>query len=282
MRSAATSCIGKKHPYLKSWQETGVLDDMFECPNLFELPVDGNPANRRWVTWGSDTAYHIGTFNGKTVVPEGGKHRTHHGAFSASQVFANAPGARIVQIGWAHVCDYDTEFSQMASFPLELSLKTTPEGVRLFADFVPELAGLRGKGEEKQNWSVKAGVPLRLGDVSQPMEVVAEFEPGTAARVMFQGPELGVTWNRLGNELEVNGQKVRLAAQDGAARLHLLLDIPAVEVVSNGGENYLIQPRHYQNLRPGSPLEIGVEGGEVLFRRLEVYPLKSTQPGAPQ
>ena len=81
---------------------------------------------------------------------------------------------------------------------------------------------------------------------------------------------------------QTNGQKVRLVAQNGVVRLHLLLDIPAVEAVSNGGENYVIQPRNYQNLRPGSPLEIGVEGGEVLFRRLDVYPLKSTQPGAPR
>jgi sucrose-6-phosphate hydrolase SacC (GH32 family) len=265
---------------LKGWQETGVLEDMYECPNLFELPVDGNPANRRWVTWGSDTAYHIGTFNGKTFIPEGGKHRTHHGAYSASQVFANAPGGRIVQIGWAHVCDYDTEFTQMASFPLELSLKTTPEGVRLFAEFVPELAGLRGKGEEKRDLAVKPGAPLRLGDVSKPMEIVAEFEPAAASQVMLKGPELAVKWNGPGKELEVNGQRIRLAAQNGVVRLHLLLDIPSVEVASNGGENYLLRARNYQNLRPGSPLEIVVEGGDVLFRRLEVYPLKSIQPGA--
>ena len=266
---------------LKSWQETGVLEDMFECPNLFELPVDGNPANRRWVTWGSDTAYRIGTFNGKTFIPEGGKHRTHHGAYSASQVFANAPGGRIVQIGWAHVCDYDTEFTQMASFPLELSLKTTPEGVRLFAEFVPELAGLREEGDSRKGLVVKPGAPLRLGDVSKPVEIVAEFEPAAAARVTLKGPELGVAWNGPGKELEVNGQKVRLAAQNGVVRLHLLLDIPSVEVVSNGGENYVLRARNYQNLRPGSPLEIEVEGGDVLFLRLEVYPLKSIHPGAP-
>ena len=198
---------------LKSWQETGVLDDMCECPILFELLVDGNPANRRWVTWRSDTAYYIGTFNGKTFIAEGGKHRTHHGACNASQVFASAPGGRIVQIGWAHVCDYNTEFTQMAFFPLKLSLKTTPEGVRLFAEFVPELAGLRDKGEEKKDLAVKAGAPLELGDVSKPMEILAEFEPGTASRVMFKGPELVVTRNGPGKELGVNGQRMRLAAR---------------------------------------------------------------------
>jgi hypothetical protein len=43
----------------------------------------------------------------------------------------------------------------------------------------------------------------------------------------------------------------------------------------SGGETFLLKARNYQNLRPGSPLEIEVEGGDVLFRRLKVYPLRS-------
>jgi len=111
-----------------------------KCPNLFQLPVDGNQADVRWVTWGSSTEYRIGKFDGRVFVPEGNrKYRAHFGEQSASQVFANAPGGRIVQIAWAHVCDYDGEFSQMASFPLELSLRTTPDGVRLYAEQFSQL-----------------------------------------------------------------------------------------------------------------------------------------------
>ncbi|MCX6877633.1 MAG: hypothetical protein NTW21_28060 [Verrucomicrobia bacterium] len=46
---------------------------MYECPNLFQLPVDGKHEDLRWVTWGSSTEYLIGKFNGKVFVPEGGK-----------------------------------------------------------------------------------------------------------------------------------------------------------------------------------------------------------------
>ena len=114
------------------------------------------------------------------------------------------------------------------------------------------------------------------------MEVTTQFEPQTATRVTFTGPELAVTWNATENELEVNGRQVTLAAQNGVVRLHLLLDIPSVEAVSNGGESYLVSARNYQNLRAASPLEIAVAGGEVLFRRLEVYPLRSIHPGDSQ
>jgi len=275
---------------LKSWRETGVLEDMFECPNLFQLPVDGNKADMRWVTWGSDTSYHVGEFNGKTFIPEGGKCRMHYGLYSASQVFANAPAGRIVQIGWAHVCDYDTVFSQMGSFPLELSLKKTPAGVRLFGNFIPELAQLRQGGSRQKDVVVKAGSSLEVGDVSHPMEIVAEFEPGSASRVSFTGAEVNIAWTAQGQELEVKedskvpgrwegfwgelGPKVRQSPRDGRVTLHILLDIPSVEVVSGGGENYIIKGRTYWKLGKSSPMAVRADGGDVTFRRLEVYPLR--------
>jgi sucrose-6-phosphate hydrolase SacC (GH32 family) len=260
---------------------------MCECPNLFELPVDGKPNDRRWVIWGSDTAYRIGRFDGKAFVPATPeRYRTHHGQLSASQVFANAPGGRVIQIGWAHCCDYAGEFSQMASFPLELSLRTTAQGVRLFAVFVPELAALRAAGSVQKDLVVQADAPLGTGDVSQPMEILAEFEPGKASRVCLTGAELAITWNAEAQELEVHGQlaathqKVKLSPVDGQVRLHVLLDIPSVEVVGNDGEAYLIKGRDYRKLVPRSPLAIRAEGGDVTFRRLEIYPLRSIHGGA--
>lgn len=264
---------------LKNWTETSVLEDMYECPNLFELPVDGDANRRLWVTWGAPTEYRIGTFDGKTFAPvHDGKYRTNHGDYYASQVFDNAPGGRRIQIGWGRVCNYDTEFTQMATFPLELSLRTTPQGIRLFADFIAELAKLRGGGDCQKDVVVKAGTPMKLGNVSQPMELDLEFEPGTATQVRLTGAELAIKWNASSKELYVHGEKSPLSPQVGRVRLHVLLDIPSVEVVGNGGEHYIIKGRDFAKLGEKSPLEIAVEGGDVTFRRLAAYPLKSIHP----
>jgi fructan beta-fructosidase len=278
---------------LENWAEMSVLEDMYECPNLFQLPVNGNKADMRWIIWGSPTEYLIGTFNGRAFVPDDNRRlRSHYGQFSASQVFANAPGGRIVQIGWAHCCNYDTEFSQMASFPLELSLRTTPEGLRLYADFVPELANLRKRGSRQKDVVVKTGAPLKVGDVTQPAEIIVEFEPGSASQVTFAGAELDISWSARSQELRVkevslregqspagyrgyHGETIRLSPKNGCVVLHILLDIPSVEVVTGGGENYAIQGRDFRKLGAKSPMEILAEGGDVRFNRLEVYPLRS-------
>src|SRR5690606_21999772 len=43
---------------------------LFECPELFELPVDGDPSNKKWVLTGANAQYAIGHFDGKTFHPE--------------------------------------------------------------------------------------------------------------------------------------------------------------------------------------------------------------------
>ena len=275
---------------LKNWSEMSVLENMLECPNLFQIPVDGNKADMRWVIWGSPTEYLIGKFNGKAFVPDDNRRlRAHFGQFSASQVFANAPGGRIVQIGWAHCGGSDGEFCWMAAFSLDLRLRNTPEGLRLYADFIPELAKLRSKGSRQKDVVVKAGAPLKVGDISQPVEIIAEFDPGSASRITLTGPELDISWNAQSQELEVkevgrpegesygygpDGKVARLSPKNGRMMLHILLDIPSVEVVTSAGD-YIVKGRDYRKLGEKSPMEIRADGGDVKFSRLEVYPLKS-------
>ena len=54
-------------PDLKQWTLQSHLPGWFECPELFELPVDGNLRNTRWVVSGVDAQYAIGKFDGKHV-----------------------------------------------------------------------------------------------------------------------------------------------------------------------------------------------------------------------
>ena len=73
-------------------------------------------------------------FDGRTFTPEHeGKHRVHYGAYFASQIFNNAPDGRRIQIAWARLNLPDMPFSQAFTFPHSLTLRKTPEGIRMFA-----------------------------------------------------------------------------------------------------------------------------------------------------
>ena len=58
---------------LKNWKEESRLDlpKGLDCPDMFSLPVDDDPKQRRWVFWAGDGTYAVGTFDGKTFTREG-------------------------------------------------------------------------------------------------------------------------------------------------------------------------------------------------------------------
>src|ERR1017187_3153135 len=49
---------------LKSWTRRSHFKGLFECPDFFQLPVDGDPRNRKWILHGGSSSYFIGSFDG--------------------------------------------------------------------------------------------------------------------------------------------------------------------------------------------------------------------------
>ncbi|WP_052227028.1 glycoside hydrolase family 32 protein [Microbacterium mangrovi] len=66
---------------LSSYGPAGAVGGVWECPDLFPLAVDGDPADERWVlvislnpggiAGGSGTQYVVGDFDGRCFVPDG-------------------------------------------------------------------------------------------------------------------------------------------------------------------------------------------------------------------
>ena len=113
------------------------------------MPVDGEVANTRWVVYAADGAYQVGKFDGKTFTPdESEKQRFNWGnCFYASQTYSNVPpeDGRRIQIAWGQIGHPEMPFNQQMNFPVELTLRTTDEGVRLFANPVKEVSLLHSK-----------------------------------------------------------------------------------------------------------------------------------------
>jgi len=142
---------------LKNWQLESHVANFFECPEFFELPVDGDVKNMRWVMYGASGTYMIGTFDGKKFIPESTKKLYTTGALYAAQTFNNIPDAdgRRIQIGWGRVPQPGMPFGQMMLFPTELTLKTTPDGIRLFSNPVREIELLKRTGQTWEDLTIQ-------------------------------------------------------------------------------------------------------------------------------
>ena len=131
-------------PDLKTWDFQSRIVGFYECPDLFELPVDGDAAKSRWVMYGADGRYVIGSFDGARFHVEVDKQQLWYGNFYAAQTFSNAPANRRVQIGWGREVTFPgMPFNQQMTVPVELTLHSTSKAPRLRAEPVPEIAQLR-------------------------------------------------------------------------------------------------------------------------------------------
>lgn len=131
---------------LKSWKLASIckFPDAHECPELFQLAVDGDPENRKWVLWEAGGRYMLGGFDGKTFSPESGVLPSEWGGNCyAGQTWNSEPEGRRIFIGWMRGGEYpDMPFNQQMSFPRLFKLRTTTEGPRLHQAPVGEIEKL--------------------------------------------------------------------------------------------------------------------------------------------
>jgi fructan beta-fructosidase len=223
-------------PDLKTWTYRSRIDGFYECPDLFELPVDGDASKTRWVLLAADGKYLLGAFDGSEFKPDGGKHTLWHGAFYASQTYSNVPDQRRIQIGWARGTDFPgMPFNQQMNVPVTLELKTVAEGIRMVAAPVKELETLR---EKKHEWSA---LPLKpgenpLADVSTELaDVRVAFRPGSAERIVLDVRGVPLTFDARKGELSTIGAAVALKPVGGVVSLRVLVDRGSVEIFADDG-----------------------------------------------
>lgn len=152
---------------LKDWafessfgEGQGAHGGVWECPDLFELPVDGTN-EKKWVLLcnlnpggpfgGSATQYFVGTFNGKEFVNESPSKtkwmdwgKDHY----ATVTWSDAPDNRRIAIAWMSNWQYandvpTSQYRSPNSVPRDLSLFAVGDGIYLQSAPSPELLKLR-------------------------------------------------------------------------------------------------------------------------------------------
>jgi fructan beta-fructosidase len=214
-------------PDLKQWTRlsdfgpAAAVGGVWECPDLFELPVDGDPANTRWVlivnlnpggvAGGSGGEYFVGRFDGTQFTVDGGglsvakdaPNATPAGVgsdaalwmdygkdFYAAVTWSDVPrtdGRRIL-LGWMNNWQYGNQiptspWRSAMSVPRALGLKATSAGIRLVQQPVAELQRLRGTRKQVAAQTIPVGSTslVAQGIRGKALEIAAEFEAGSAS-----------------------------------------------------------------------------------------------------
>ncbi len=263
---------------LKEWEYQSSVDAGFwECPELFELAVDGNKNNKKWVLYGVMGTYLLGDFDGKKFTPETEMLRYNVGGMTAAQTYNDEPNGRRLQIGWGHATFPGMPFKQTFTMVQEFSLKTTRNGVRLFIEPAKEIEKLHSKSHKFENEYIGLGINNKLSAIKSPvLHIKAKFE-------IDNGRLFGLNINGYKIDYKVNTNKLNdtfLPLQNKQLELEVIVDNTLIEVYGNGGLVYW-----FANYNEGDPgdFSLSLTQGEsglnqdpkTLVKSLEIHELKS-------
>lgn len=263
-------------PDLKAWTHRSNLDGYYECPELFALPVDGDPANSRWVVYAANNEYTVGEFDGITFTPDGAKLPGNCGnCLYAAQTFSDIPAAdgRRIEIGWGRIGEPSMPFNQMMTFPTSLTLRATPEGIRLFKEPVREIAQLHRETHRWENVTLQPDANP-LGNVTGELfHVEADLAPGDAGQVALSLRGVSAVYDVSTQTLRCLDKEAPLPLADGAIQLEILVDRLSVEIFGNRGALYMplgvaIDPENHA-------VSIHADSGHAVARSLAVHTLGS-------
>nr|WP_275897958.1 glycoside hydrolase family 32 protein [Halobacillus ihumii] len=296
----------------KFGENQGAHGGVWECPELFKLPVDGDPTNTKWVLQvdinpgsvhgGSGGQYFIGEFDGAKFVndnPQNEVKWVDYGKdFYATQTWSNTNN-RQIWIAWMNNWQYaqaipTSPWRSAMSIPRELSLKTfSGEGVKLVQNPVKELRRIEKKPYKWQEETIKPGENILADFDSKTYEITAEFELGSASEFGFKVRKganeetvikYDVSEEQLIFDRTDSGEDefsksfagkftAPLDPIDNKIKLHIFVDHSSVEVFANNGEKVMTNLIFPDGSSDG--LEIFSKNGNVKLTSLTINEMES-------
>jgi sucrose-6-phosphate hydrolase SacC (GH32 family) len=214
---------------LLDWKKLeGRIADSFECPNMFELPVDGE--TKKWVVVDGNGDYVIGSFDGNAFRVETKKRKGDYGRnFYATMTFNCMPKSdpRRIQLAWMRGWeDYpkDMPFNQQASFPCELSLRTLPQGLVMCRFPVREISQIHGQGLELPSCVCRPqDNPLSAltGDLFD-LDLTIDTDRSTCRSILLELCGNTVCYDLKNKTLDSLGSKASLEPRSGRVQIRVL------------------------------------------------------------
>jgi sucrose-6-phosphate hydrolase SacC (GH32 family) len=279
--------IGGSDRAVRLWKSTDLLNweiicdipnKAAECIDMYTVAVDGDKNKMRWVIADAGTNYEVGDFDGKKwtgsgEVDEKGRavrYRFDYGdSYYAAQAFNQGPDGRVVHIGWLRskavgyrpFLEAGMPFTQQMSVPAEITLRTTPGGIRMYRNPVKEIEKLYVKTTKLKGISAKkANSKLKKLD-PELIDMTVEFKPAGNVTLNVRG--LKINYDDTAKEFNFNNSKrvkgmkagmltlpkerqrkvrddalkvIPAPIVDGTVKLRVLVDRASLELFVNDGQ----------------------------------------------
>ncbi|MGL4292374.1 MAG: glycoside hydrolase family 32 protein [Bacteroidales bacterium] len=287
--------LGDQHPEhayvlltsknLIDWKEAQrfSIEEERECPDLFPMKVEGSNQSK-WVFTGANSIYVVGDFKNDRFTPATPTDRIDIGNnYYAAQTFSNAPGNKVVQMGWMRDCNFPgMPFNQQMSFPREMKLFQTESGYKIKSMPVASLSDLFTAGCFRVGKQVLTNQddPTRAfcGDMYV-LDATFDTKDSEGDGFGFSLDGFEVYYSMRNNDLTIglpggNRKTVPLSPENGEIKFRILVDVGSVEVFANDG--LVAGAFAYLPATRTNRIRTIVHGQKIVLDSLSIHEIKST------
>jgi len=294
----------KQWEHLSDFGPAGDYTNIWECPDLLQVPVENDPGKKKWVLLNSQQTtmqYFVGEFDGTSFLNENPADRIYrpdYGPDYYAAVTYNLPASQQpVLLGWVNNWTYAQDiptfpWKSAMGVPRNLSLKKTNGEWLLIQRPLDALKKLRARAIELKNISVNG--KKRLDLKGQQFEIEVSFQPVTSStagirlavgrqNVFVIGYDAsskklfvdrsGCTNNSFNKEFaSLSRYETSLTPAGGKIKLHIFFDNSIVEVFANNGVAVMtaqIFPDESDN-----GVELFSEGASTKFESVRIWKMR--------
>nr|WEI57577.1 putative GH32 family protein [Hypsibius dujardini] len=303
----------KQWTHLSDFGPMGATSQVWEVPDLVEMPLDGDAKHTKWVLFcgmgPNRVQYFVGDFDGTRFTPDPATttgqqvHWLDYGPdYYAARTYRDYDGVeqRTVMMAWMGNWEYadkvpTTWGKGTLALPRELTLKTSPEGVRIVQKPIPALEMLRQDEVQTKQMRLEGTMQLTaFAPRRNTYELDASFTISDPAarfglRLATNGNAgIAVGYDAKTGELFIdrmhpeNGDfnpnfpklvTAPLLPNEGTIRLHIYVDQSSVEVFANEGE--VTMTALYFPDPASTGIEAFSDGGQTTLTQLSAWELES-------
>ncbi|MBA0884472.1 glycoside hydrolase family 32 protein [Flavobacterium undicola] len=229
---------------LINWTFLSNIGFGFECPDIFELLLDGDKNNMKWILMDANGSYLVGNFDGTSFKPDAGQKTqimTLGNDFYAAQTFTlgSLPNNdnRIIQLAWMDHWNGglgESIWKRNATFPVSVGLVTYAGQMRITRNPINEIASLYSNENKWDSQIVSPDSNLLSSIKSKQFEIVAEFDltNTTASKFGFKIANKTVAYHVKSNVLLDEELKPNALNR---IKIRMLVDWGQLEVFANEG-----------------------------------------------
>jgi fructan beta-fructosidase len=295
----------KEWKLLSNFGPAGDLSGVWECPDLMQVPIEGEPGKKKWVLFTSQNStmqYFVGEFNGTTFLedrPSIKIHKQDYGTdYYAAVTYHNSPEKQPISIGWVNNWEYantipTTPWKSAMSLPRKLSVKKQGDDWVLIQQPIVAIEKLRLTKENISNSTVTTQTILpqkgncfemeldmlpsknAIGGIKLAAGNGQFFEIGydvTREKIFIDRSKTNSSFNA--KYASINRKEADLKTKGGKIQLHIYFDESIVEIFTADGTVVFTAQVFPGKSETG--LALYSNGSEIKFENIHYWKMKSS------